>query len=85
MAEGELIKKVHEVFVESFEINETRLKPEAKIFDDLGLDSLDVVDLVVALQKKFGVTIRDDERLRHIRTLGDIYDFIGSLKKNTDL
>ncbi len=42
---------------------------------DLGLDSLDTVDLVVALQKKFDVKIRNDERVRSIRTLGDIYGF----------
>ena len=50
--------------------------PDANIFLDLGLDSLDTVDLVVAIQKKFGVQIRDDERVRSIRTLGDVYQFI---------
>ena len=80
MTEQEIISKVNEVFVESFEIKKEALKPEAKIFNDLGLDSLDIVDLVVALQKKFGVTIRDDERVRNIRTLSDIYNFIRTLK-----
>ena len=80
MTEQEIVPKVNEVFVESFEIKKEVLKPEAKIFNDLGLDSLDIVDLVVALQKKFGVTIRDDERVRNIRTLSDIYNFIQTLK-----
>ena len=80
MTEQEIVSKVNEVFVESFEIKKEALKPEAKIFNDLGLDSVDIVDLVVALQKKFGVTIRDDERVRNIRTLGDIYNFIQTLK-----
>jgi len=80
MTEQEIVSKVNEVFVESFEIKKEALKPEAKIFNDLGLDSLDIVDLVVALQKKFGVAIRDDERVRNIRTLGDIYNFIQTLK-----
>jgi acyl carrier protein len=80
MTEQEIVRKVNEVFVESFEIKKEALKPEAKIFNDLGLDSLDIVDLVVALQKKFGVTIRDDERVRNIRTLSDIYNFIQILK-----
>ena len=80
MTEQEIVSKVNEVFVESFEIKKEALKPEAKIFNDLGLDSLDIVDLVVALQKKFGVTIRDDERVRNIRTLSDIYNFIQTLK-----
>ena len=49
------------------------------IFDDLGLDSLDIVDLIVALQQKFGVKIRDDERVRSIRNLDDIYNYIHRL------
>ena len=80
MIEQEIISMTNEVFIESFEIPSEKLTPEANIFNDLGLDSLDIVDLVVALQKKFGVTIRDDERVRTIRTLGDIYNFIQIVK-----
>lgn len=81
MVEQDILRLVNEVFEESFEIPKNQLKPEANIFNDLGLDSLDVVDLVVALQKKFNVTIRDDERVRTIRTLGDIYAFIQAIKE----
>ena len=80
MAEQDIVRMVNEVFADSFEIPSNKLMPEANIFNDLGLDSLDIVDLVVALQKKFGVTIRDDERVRTIRTLGDIYNFIQLVK-----
>ena len=78
-------KMVNKVFEESFEIEKERLVPEAKIFEDLGLDSLDIVDLVVALQKKFAIEIRNDERVRSIRTLGDIYDFVKIIKKEMDI
>jgi acyl carrier protein len=81
MTEQEIIKLSNEVFVESFEIEKEKLKPEMNIFQDLGLDSLDIVDLVVALQEKFGVKIRNDDRIKNIRTLGDIYRFIISLKE----
>ena len=80
MIEKEIISMTNEVFTDSFEIPSDKLTPEANIFNDLGLDSLDVVDLVVALQKKFKVIIRDDERVRTIRTLGDIYNFIQLIK-----
>ena len=80
MVEKEVVRMVNEVFTDSFEIPQDKLTLEANIFNDLGLDSLDIVDLVVALQKKFGVTIRDDERVRTIRTLGDIYNFIQLVK-----
>lgn len=71
---------INEVFEESFEIEKDQLKPEANIFEDLGLDSLDVVDLVVALQKKFKVEIRTDERIKEIRTLKDLCEFIKDLQ-----
>jgi acyl carrier protein len=80
MTEQEIIKLTNQVFEDSFEIEKELLKEEMNIFQDLGLDSLDIVDLVVALQEKFGVKIRNDERIKDIRTLGDIYKFIIALK-----
>lgn len=80
MTEQEIIVAVNEVFEEYFEIESERLLPEAHIFEDLELDSLDVVDLVVAMQEKFKVRIRDDERIRSIRTLRDVYDFVLTLR-----
>jgi acyl carrier protein len=80
MTEYEVIATINRVFEEDFEIEPERLSPEMNIFDDLELDSLDIVDLVVAIQKKFGVRIRDDERVRGIRTLGDIYRFVLTLQ-----
>jgi len=81
MTEADVVRMTHEVFRDSFEIPEEKLQPGANLFTDLGLDSLDTVDLVVALQKKFGVRIRDDERVRQIRTLGDVHRFILSVKQ----
>jgi len=76
MTREEIVQTINTVFEESFEIETDRLVPDANIFLDLGLDSLDTVDLVVAIQKRFGVQVRDDERVRGIRTLGDVYQFI---------
>jgi len=80
MTEREIVTMVNDVFEEYFEIERERLLPEMNIFEDLELDSLDIVDLVVTMQKKFNVSIRDDERIRSVRTLGDIYQFILTLK-----
>lgn len=77
----DIIEKTNQVFIEEFEIEPEELAPEKQIFDDLGLDSLDIVDLVVALQAKFKVNIRDDERIRKIRTLEDIYHYIAEVRK----
>jgi acyl carrier protein len=80
MTDSEVIEAVNEVFADSFEIPREQIKPEAQIFSDLGLDSLDVVDLVAAIQKKFGVQVRDDERVRGIRTLQDLYTYLIMVK-----
>lgn len=80
MTEQEIIDAINRVFEESFEIEKAKLQPQAHIFNDLGLDSLDIVDLIVALQKSFGVNIRNEESVRNIRTLGDVYQFIFDIK-----
>jgi acyl carrier protein len=84
MTREDIIRITNEVFADEFEIQTDRLKPEARIFDEFGLDSLDVVDLIVAIQKRFGVQIREDERVRSIRTLGDVYSFIELIKTETE-
>jgi acyl carrier protein len=80
MIDQEIIDTTNRVFEESFEIERERLVPQAQIFTDLGLDSLDIVDLIVALQSSFGVKIRNEEKVREIRTLEDIYRFIAAIK-----
>ncbi|MGD0767643.1 MAG: DUF1493 family protein [Tepidisphaeraceae bacterium] len=80
MIESELIQAVNDVFADSFEIPREKLTPEAQIFGDLGLDSLDVVDLVAAIQKKFNVQVRDDERIRSIRSMQDLYNYLSMIR-----
>ena len=81
MTREKIIVVTNEVFEELFEVPPEKLVPQAKIFDELGLDSLDTVDLVVALQKRFKVQIREDERVRAIRTLDEVYEFILTLEQ----
>lgn len=81
MTREEIVPIINQVFADAFEIESERLVPEANIFLDLGLDSLDTVDLVVAIQKRFAVQIRDDARVRTIRTLADVYAFIEAIQK----
>ena len=72
----DIIANVNGILAEGFEVDPSRLRPESQIVKDIGLDSLDVVDLVVALEKKFGFRIEETEA-RSMRTLKDIYDYIG--------
>lgn len=81
MDRQQLIEWTNAVFVDEFEIPPEKLIPSAQIFGELGLDSLDVVDLIVALQKKFKITIRGDQRILEIRSLEDLYNYLESIGK----
>ncbi len=79
MEEQEIINKVKKIFIEEFEINEDELSDDALIYEDLGLDSLDSVDLVVALETEFKINVvrqTDEVKIRAIRTLKDIHAFV---------
>ena len=80
MTKDDIIAMTNQVFADAFEVDPADLQPGKHIFNDLGLDSLDTVDLIVALQKKFNMKIRNDERVRTIRTLGDIYGFVRTIQ-----
>ena len=80
MTREEIIKAVNSIFVEMLEIPEEDLQPEKEIFKDLGLDSLDMVDLMIGLQRKFGISLRQNEEIRKIVTLGDVYDFFEKME-----
>ena len=68
MTREEIIQQVNTVFVDQFEIEAERLTPEKQLFTDLGLDSLDIVDLLVELHKSFGIALRNNEEVRKVRT-----------------
>ncbi len=75
-----IIEIVNKVLEEEFEIDGSLLKPGALLYEDIGLDSLDAVDLIVMVDKELGVRIEEDDA-RSIRTLEDIYKVIDELLK----
>jgi acyl carrier protein len=74
MTREEIIEAVNAAF-EDMEIPAEELTPEKEFFKDLGLDSLDMVELMISLQRKFGIQLRQNEEIKKVRTLNDIYDF----------
>jgi acyl carrier protein len=81
MSEEALREKVVEVLAEEFELDPAEMGPEATLYDDLGLDSLDAVDMVVVLEKTFGMKLTDEDALRAIRTMEDLFQFLAKLQK----
>lgn len=76
MTEQEVIELIDSSLAEEFELDRADMNPEANIYDDLGLDSLDTVDMVIVLEGAFEFKIREEEAIRAIRTLGDIHRFV---------
>lgn len=76
ISEEALRLKVVEVLAEEFELDPDEMGPEATLYDDLGLDSLDAVDMVVVLEKTFGMKLADEDALRAIRTMDDLFQFL---------
>ncbi|MDY0212891.1 MAG: phosphopantetheine-binding protein [Desulfuromonadaceae bacterium] len=76
MTEEEVIELIDSSLAEEFELERSEMTPEANIYEDLGLDSLDTVDMVIVLEGAFSFKIREEESVRAIRTLGDIHRFV---------
>ena len=64
MTRTEIDEKVREFLIEDLEIDEEKIVPEAELKEDLGIDSLDFVDIVVIVEKKFGFKIKPEEMAR---------------------
>ena len=74
---SETAEKVKKIVVEHLGVDEGKVTPEASFIDDLGADSLDTVELVMAFEEAFGVEIPDDAA-ETIQTYGDAVKFIST-------
>ena len=79
----QIIDKVNEILVEEFEIEASEVVPEARLREDLDMDSLDGVDLVVALETAFGIQI-DEKVVTETKTLGDMHAYVRTLYEAKD-
>ncbi len=77
--DAKIVEIVRDVLVTEFEVDGAKVRPEAHLFADLELDSLDGIDLIVALEKKFGVKV-DEETAKSFRLVGDVCRFIAKTR-----
>lgn len=70
-----VFEKVKEIVVDQLGVEEDDVKLEASFIDDLGADSLDIVELIMALEEEFDLEIPDEEAEK-ITTVGDVVDYI---------
>lgn len=75
-----IFEKVKAILVDQLDVDEDAVSMESSIADDLGADSLDIVDLVMSLEEEFDVEIPDEE-IETIKTVEDIVKFIEAKKE----
>lgn len=78
MTEEQIFEEVKAIIVKLFEIEPERVVPEANLFEDLELDSIDAVDMVVQLQKKTGRKV-DPAVFKQVRTVQDVVKAVADL------
>jgi acyl carrier protein len=80
MAEKSIEERVKDIIVEQLGVNPDQVTPEAKFIEDLGADSLDTVELVMALEEEFGSEI-PDEQAEKLQSVGDVIKYIEDSQK----
>lgn len=77
----EILNEIEAIFVDQFDIAGADVAPDARLYDDLDIDSIDAVDLMVALKERSGKKL-DPEVFKQVRTVGDIVDAVHDLLKS---
>lgn len=77
MKREEIVTIVNDFLINEIEIEETLIKEDAQLKQDLDIDSLDFVDIVVIVERNFGFKIKPEE-MANVKTLSEFYDYIGS-------
>lgn len=75
MADASIEEKVKNIIVEQLGVSEDQVKPEAKFIEDLGADSLDTVELVMAFEEEFDITVPDEDAEK-LTSVGEVFSYI---------
>lgn len=78
MTRTEIEEKVKAFLVDDLEIEEENIYPESRLKEDMGIDSLDYVDIVVIVEKNFDFKITNPSEMTAVKTLTQFYDYIES-------
>ncbi len=81
MSRDEVVVKVNDFLIDEFELEEDQLIPNAKMKEDLDIESLDFVDIAVIIEKQFGLKVTSEQMVK-IKKLEDLYNFILERSKN---
>lgn len=77
MTQQEIISRINAFMVEDFEVDESAIAPQADLKTTLDLDSLDYIDLVVAIEQNFGFKVKPED-FQQMHTIQDFYDYVSN-------
>ncbi|MDG2125522.1 MAG: acyl carrier protein [Verrucomicrobiales bacterium] len=77
MSDKSIEDKVRDIIVDQLGVNADQVTPEAKFIEDLGADSLDTVELVMAFEEEFGIEVPDEEAEK-LQSVGDVINYVNS-------
>ena len=80
MADKPIDQRVKDIIVEQLGVKPDQVTPEAKFIEDLGADSLDTVELIMALEEEFGIEV-PDEQAEKLQSVGDVIKYIEEAQK----
>lgn len=75
MNQQEIIDRINAFMVDDFEVDENAISPDANLKETLDLDSLDYIDLVVAIEQNFGFKVKPED-FQQMHTIGDFYNYV---------
>jgi acyl carrier protein len=81
MAENEIQSKIKQIIFDELGVDEAEVTPNARFIDDLGADSLDLVELVMRFEEEFGIEIPDEDSEK-IQSVGDAYNYVEANKQD---
>ena len=84
MTDEQIIAAADAALAAEFELDLEKMQPEARLREDLDLDSLDAVDMVIVLEKTFQIKVGRDPAIMEIRTVADIHDYIIAKKRELE-
>ncbi|MBP3580595.1 MAG: acyl carrier protein [Clostridia bacterium] len=70
-----MLEKIMDLLAKQLRIDVNTLSPDTNIIEDLGADSLDVVEMLMAIEENFGISVSDEEAIT-LKTISDVADFI---------
>lgn len=75
MERAQIISRINHFLAEDFEVEESTIKPEGSLKETLDLDSLDYIDLVVAIENNFGFKVKPED-FQQMHTVADFYNYV---------